>query len=57
MIILEVSLGQNFMTFKFVKKLRASPVLRDVFVAGQEEKLVGSVKVIRFSVEATWGAI
>ncbi len=41
----------------YVKKLRASPVLRDVFVAGQEEKLVGSVKVIRFSVEATWGAI
>jgi hypothetical protein len=40
----------------YVKKLRASPALRDVFLAGQEEKLVGAVKVIRFTVDATWGA-
>jgi hypothetical protein len=40
----------------YVKKLRASPALHDVFLAGQEEKLVGAVKVIRFTVDATWGA-
>jgi hypothetical protein len=40
----------------YVKKLRASPALHDVFVAGQEEKLVNAVKVIRFTVDATWGA-
>ena len=40
----------------YVKKLRASPTLRDVFIAGQEEKLVNTVKVIRFTVDATWGS-
>ena len=40
----------------YVKKLRASRALHDVFLAGQEEKLVGAVKVIRFTVDATWGA-
>ena len=40
----------------YVKKLRASPALHDVNLAGQEEKLVNTVKVIRFTVDATWGA-
>jgi hypothetical protein len=40
----------------YVKKLRASPALQDVFMVGQEEKLVNAVKVIRFTVDATWGA-
>jgi hypothetical protein len=39
----------------YVKKLRASPALHDVFLVGQEEKLVSAVKVIRFTVDATWG--
>jgi hypothetical protein len=40
----------------YVKKLRASPALHDVYLAGQEEKLVGGVKVIRFTLDATWGS-
>jgi hypothetical protein len=39
----------------YVKKLRASPALHDVFLVGQEDKIVGAVKVIRFTVDATWG--
>jgi hypothetical protein len=40
----------------YVKKLRASPALHDVYLAVQEEKLVGAVKVIRFTLDATWGS-
>jgi hypothetical protein len=39
----------------YVKKLRATRALRDVFLVGQEEKMAGNVKVIRFTVEANWG--
>jgi hypothetical protein len=39
----------------YVKKLRATRALHDVFLVGQEEKMAGNVKVIRFTVEANWG--
>ncbi len=40
----------------YVKHLRASPLLSRVYLTGQEEKLSGTQKLIRFSLDADWGA-
>ncbi|WP_342617520.1 PilN domain-containing protein [Rhodoferax sp. GW822-FHT02A01] len=38
----------------YVKTLRRSPELRKVYLTGQEEKLSGTQKVVRFSLDASW---
>lgn len=38
----------------YVKQLRQSPALKKVYLTGQEEKLSGTQKVLRFSLDASW---
>lgn len=40
----------------YVKKLRQAPELSRVYLTGQEEKLSGTQKVVRFTLDANWGA-
>ena len=39
----------------YVKALRRAPELSKVYLTGQEEKLSGTQKVVRFSLDAHWG--
>jgi hypothetical protein len=41
----------------YVRLLRQSPELRNVYLSGQEEKDLASGKVVRFSLDANWSAM
>ena len=38
----------------YVNRLRESPWIKAAYLSGHEEKQVGAVRVIRFSLDATW---
>lgn len=40
----------------YVSRLRESPWIKTAYLSGHEEKQVGAVRVIRFSLDATWSA-
>jgi Tfp pilus assembly protein PilN len=41
----------------YVRALRQSPGLQNVYLSGQEEKLSGERKLLRFTVDASWSAL